>query len=747
MKNKDDVDDWISHFSNDILDKVYENYSQHDIEDYIGLEIPPYRIESLLNIGGFSAVFLAKRIDKLITRHVAIKVILPEFIGMLNQINIKEELGKLSILNHGNIAHTYDAGYLPDGEIYIAMEYIPGSNIVKHVNDNQLSIKKINNLFLQIARAVQYAHERGITHNDIKPSNILMQDENQIKLLDFGISKQLNTEDENSLLTSIYGSAYSAPYASPEQVNNSKLTERSDVYSLGMLLATLFTKKTLPADINKKKLLQTLEKKLPNDLIEIIKKCLQFNSDDRYTSVIALSDDIYRFQQNLPILAKPYSLPYALKKFAQRFPIFSGSAIVATITVSVLALSLYSSLHKVTYEKETALAFSSIMQNIIALADPSTEQSFKVTGDNLLTSVIREVDNNKKLNEPAKLVLKSQLLMSLIHNNRYENTQPIVEYIVPEFKRRFEQLTKGEKQFIAVTLAYYFNHLGEQQKLDLYIDIAVRNKTADYPATDPSYVNAMIVYSLSNKSKNKELIDFTQNIIINDSRFPKEYLADIQYLMATSYRELGMTDFSIKYIKKAIETIKGQSNPQKKLSYYYSGLGRTLVDAEQYKEAEAYFIKAIDLSKSVDGENSEIYMVNVNDMASLYLNTEQYDKAIENYTIVYNWITKNFGKENINSATLAFNLCLCYEELENTKKTLKYCNEAEGTFNRIQPDHQYRVRSLLVSAETYINIGRLNDAEQLFTQLELLKDLTPEKIKNQYTRLITLLAKKRKISI
>ena len=264
MKNKDDVDDWISHFSNDILDKVYENYSQHDIEDYIGLEIPPYRIESLLNIGGFSAVFLAKRIDKLITRHVAIKVILPEFIGMLNQINIKEELGKLSILNHGNIAHTYDAGYLPDGEIYIAMEYIPGSNIVKHVNDNQLSIKKINNLFLQIARAVQYAHERGITHNDIKPSNILMQDENQIKLLDFGISKQLNTEDENSLLTSIYGSAYSAPYASPEQVNNSKLTERSDVYSLGMLLATLFTKKTLPADINKKKLLQTLEKKLPN---------------------------------------------------------------------------------------------------------------------------------------------------------------------------------------------------------------------------------------------------------------------------------------------------------------------------------------------------------------------------------------------------------------------------------------------------------------------------------------------------
>lgn len=206
-------------------------------DDLVG----PYRLIREIGRGGMGAVWLAERADGSLKRHVALK--LPRLAwgaGLAERMARERAIGAL--LEHPNIARLYDAGVDSSGRPYLALEYIDGQPLDAWCEAKALGVPERLRLFLQVARAVAYAHGRLVVHRDLKPSNVLVTADGQAHLLDFGIAKLRHEAAPGDLgLTLEQGRVLTPHYASPEQIRGEAITVASDVYSLGVLLYELLT--------------------------------------------------------------------------------------------------------------------------------------------------------------------------------------------------------------------------------------------------------------------------------------------------------------------------------------------------------------------------------------------------------------------------------------------------------------------------------------------------------------------------
>ncbi|HEY8507440.1 MAG TPA: protein kinase, partial [Steroidobacteraceae bacterium] len=324
-----------------------------------GDQVGPYRLVRQLGAGGMGTVWLAERTDGLIPRPVALK--LPhrarQHAGLAERIAREREI--LASLNHPNIARLYDAGISSDGQPYLALEYIAGVPIDVYCDQHRLDIEARLQLFLQVARAVAHAHTKLVVHRDLKPGNILVTEDGQARLLDFGVAKLLDPQSGNPGLTEFAGPAMTPDYASPEQIAGEPITTASDVYALGVVLYELLTHQR-PYKL-KRQSRGALEeailhgdpeppsrvapepatrKRLRGELDAIVLKALKKNIDERYVTVNALVEDIERHLTHRPVLAQPDSLWYRGRKFVRRNKLAVAAA--ASVLLTVLAGSAIS---------------------------------------------------------------------------------------------------------------------------------------------------------------------------------------------------------------------------------------------------------------------------------------------------------------------------------------------------------------------------------------------------------------------
>src|SRR3981189_2367500 len=207
-----------------------------------GDRIGPYRVLRTLGVGGMGEVFLAERADAEFEQQVAIKVVYGGTAARGVQSRLKIERQILAQLDHPNIAHLLDGGTLPDGTVYIVMEYVDGIPIDAFCDSNRLDITARLKLFQIVCAAVHYAHQNLIVHRDLKPSNILVTAAGVPKLLDFGIAKLLDDRQAGPhtlALTHADLRLMTPDHASPEQILGQSITTASDVYVLGVLLYKL----------------------------------------------------------------------------------------------------------------------------------------------------------------------------------------------------------------------------------------------------------------------------------------------------------------------------------------------------------------------------------------------------------------------------------------------------------------------------------------------------------------------------
>lgn len=318
-----------------------------------GQQIGPYRVVSELGIGGMGAVYLAKRADERFDQRVAIKLLKREFnIDRLRR-SFKREIDILAKLSHPNIARIYDTGTTSDGIPYIVMEYIDGLPIDTYCDRNDLGLIDRLKLFNKACEAVAYAHQNLIVHRDIKPSNILVTSDGVPKLLDFGISKPLDSEENIANGTTVRG-AMTPEYASPEQIDGGRITTSTDIYSLGILLFKLLTG-TYPYDYKKRSSGSifheiTAEDPIPpshipeattlidrsqlkGDIDNIILKALSKQPEDRYPTVQRFTEDNWRFIDGQPVSARAATFSYRLSKFYRRnrLPVIAGFLLLVSI--------------------------------------------------------------------------------------------------------------------------------------------------------------------------------------------------------------------------------------------------------------------------------------------------------------------------------------------------------------------------------------------------------------------------------
>jgi serine/threonine protein kinase/Tfp pilus assembly protein PilF len=332
----------------------------------IGRRVGVYALEREIGRGGMGTVYLAERADGEFDHQVAVKLIRRGMDSDLILKRFRRERQILAALNHPNIAFFYGGGSTEDGLPYFVMEYIEGERIYRFCDENKLTVAERLEIFRQVCRAVQAAHDIHVIHRDIKPSNILVKPDGKVKLLDFGIAKVLDTESEaaDAEPTATQMRVLTPEYASPEQVCGEPVTPASDIYSLGVVLYELLTghrpyrfkrqaahevarviceeQPSRPSEslrrgeeekrrkgekyfdqaevVSSSPLLLFSSSQLEGDLDKIVLKALRKKPSERYQTAAELAEDITNFLENRPVKAESFapeekvSEPFASEK-------------------------------------------------------------------------------------------------------------------------------------------------------------------------------------------------------------------------------------------------------------------------------------------------------------------------------------------------------------------------------------------------------------------------------------------------
>ncbi len=332
----------------------------------------PYRVVRLLGQGGMGSVWLAERSDGLFARQVALKLVHASLANRTLGARFARERNILAALDHPNIARLLDAGVTDDGQPYLAIEYVDGMPLTTYCDSKRLTVRERIGLIMQVLTALRHAHQNLTVHRDLKPSNILVTEQGQARLLDFGIAKLMTEgEAQASDLTEIGGRALTPEYASPEQIAGQPVNTSSDLYSVGVLLYGLLSGhrpydltrdsrgaleeavlSAEPARPSQRELTREiadarattpgkLAQTLAGDLDTITLRALKKNPAERYATADAFHQDLQRHLAGQPVLARPDSPAYRLRKFIARhkgavaFAVFTGFVLLVTTGISI----------------------------------------------------------------------------------------------------------------------------------------------------------------------------------------------------------------------------------------------------------------------------------------------------------------------------------------------------------------------------------------------------------------------------
>jgi serine/threonine protein kinase/tetratricopeptide (TPR) repeat protein len=618
----------------------------------IGAVLGGYRIVGRLGEGGMGIVYEAEQQSP--KRRVALKVVRGGL--LLDEAGIRlfqREAHALARLRHPGIAAIYESGATPDGHHFFAMELVDGLPLHDYLRErsNGLAIDAAEirarlGLFLEICDILSYAHQHGVIHHDLKPSNILVLREtsgrgdsssrrSRIKLVDFGLARLVDSDATATLarssLQSIKGTL---SYMSPEQAqgNPDEIDLRSDIYSLGVLLYEMLTGR-LPLDLHHKMLPEALRiigedpppppsrfrKELAGDLETILLKTLDKDPGRRYQSVAGLADDVQRHLADLPIQATPPTLVYQLRKLARRHRTAAllGAALFLAVvlggfgtTIGMIRARKAAELAR--QEAETAEEVSSFMEDLFKVSNPGEARANSITARELLDAGVARIDTSLA-HQPA---VRGRLLgvMGQVYRNLglFREARPLLEQAL--------QLRRGSLRPDDPLLAdheYAFGsllrRLGEYDKARGHYQASleirerafgpddpavaasltglanIKLETGDYPGARPLYERCIRIIEKARGTEHPDLALYLSNL-------------------AMVHRAEGDYAGALPIVQRAVsiqEKALGPDDPG--LTYDLVGLGATLRGLEDYDGSRRALERVLAIqTKTVGPEHVEV---------------------------------------------------------------------------------------------------------------------------------------------
>ena len=376
--------------------------------------IGSYTILGKLGEGGMGIVYEAEQHSP--RRKVALKVVLGG--ARVTELSVRlfqREAETLGRLEHPGIGAIYESGRTAEGQHFFAMELVRGETLDEHIRrhgeePSREQIRYRLDLFRKVCDAVSYAHQRAVIHRDLKPSNVLVTEDGQPKVLDFGLARITDADTEAVTMVSEVGAIKGTlPYMSPEQTrgNPDEVDVRADVYSLGVILYRLITGQ-LPYDTARSGIVEAIRviteddpapfrsissvgKLAGGDLETIVRKALEKDPEERFQSVVALSEDLERYLTDQPIQARPPSAVYQLKKLVQRNRLPFATA--GTFVLLVIGFGIWMSVlfTRAEVAREESEAVTGFLSDMLAAVDPQ-EEGRDVTVRQVLDEAAGRVD-------------------------------------------------------------------------------------------------------------------------------------------------------------------------------------------------------------------------------------------------------------------------------------------------------------------------------------------------------------------
>ena len=299
------------------------------MDNYTGKRIDGrYEIQEVIGVGGMAVVYRAY--DNIDDRTVAVKILKDEYLANEEfRRRFKNESKAIAVLSHPNIVKVYNVSY-GDKLQYIVMEYVEGITLKEYIEQQgRLGIKETVHFTMQILRALQHAHDKGIVHRDIKPQNIMLLSNGNIKVTDFGIAR-FSYSDTKTMTDSAIGSVH---YISPEQARGDKTDDRADIYSVGVVMYEMLTGQ-LPFQSdnsvsvalmqlqNEAKRPRELNNNIPIGLEQIVMHAMRKTARERYQSAAEMLLDIEEFKRNPTIrFQKDYFVDNDPTKYVGKKPV------------------------------------------------------------------------------------------------------------------------------------------------------------------------------------------------------------------------------------------------------------------------------------------------------------------------------------------------------------------------------------------------------------------------------------------
>ena len=457
--------------------------SQDDHPSTIG----PYKILDRLGEGGMGVVYLAEQ-QQPVQRRVALKVIKRGMDTREVVARFETERQALALMNHPSIAKVFDAGETADGRPYFVMEHVPGEPITEYCDRHRLPNVARLTLLRLVCDAIQHAHQKGVIHRDLKPTNVLvtLQDGRPLpKVIDFGVAKATHQRlTEKSLFTQVGVLIGTPEYMSPEQADLTGLDvdTRTDVYGLGVLLYELlvgvlpFDGQTLrrqafdeirriireedPArpstrvsrsdattDVLAKRRntdVGTLRRELRGDLDWITLKALEKDRSRRYGSAAELAADLERHLAHEPVLASPPSTAYHVGKFVRRHRVgVAASAAVVILlvvfgaTTAVQAARIAQERDRANQEADTAREVTDFLVGMFELADPSVARGETITALEILARGTERIKSELAGSPELQATLHDAVGRVYGGLQLYDTAEPLLETALETRRRVF----------------------------------------------------------------------------------------------------------------------------------------------------------------------------------------------------------------------------------------------------------------------------------------------------------------------
>lgn len=361
----------------------------------IGTLVGRFRVVERIGTGGMGHVYRGEPEDGIARQAVALKLLKRGMDSEDIVQRFKRERDILARLENPNIARLLDGGMSSDGSPWFAMELIHGETLHAHCDTLRLSLAARIDLFLQVCDAVEYAHRNLVIHRDLKPSNVFVNQEGQIKLLDFGIAKLIDSD--SAFATRTQAVVMTPEYSAPEQFEHGRVTTLTDVYQLGLLLSELLSGqrpeplRSTTADsrvtghlyasfavrhaehdpmlrqraASRASSVPALARVLRGDLDRIVRKATQPEPERRYPSALALADDLRRYRQGLPVLAMGDSLSYRFGKLVRRHRWLTAATLLLFTGVLAVAAGVYWQGRETAVERDSARLEAQRYQSVL----------------------------------------------------------------------------------------------------------------------------------------------------------------------------------------------------------------------------------------------------------------------------------------------------------------------------------------------------------------------------------------------